>query len=92
MFSKELFGQRLTEARQKNHETQERLGQVLGIGKTQVSQIENGAAATTLERLALICEHYHVSAEYLLGLTDDSTPHGRSPLAPLKGEARIPRR
>lgn len=71
MFSKELFGQRLMEIRQINSETQEQLGSILGIGKSQLSQIERGTASTSIERLALICEHYHVSAEYLLGLTDD---------------------
>ena len=77
MFSKELFGERLTKIRLAKNETQEALGKILGVGKTQVSQIENGTASTTIERLALICEYYHVSAEYLLGLSDDPTPHGR---------------
>ena len=26
------------------------------------------------ERIALICQHYKVSADYLLGLTDDPKP------------------
>ena len=56
MFTKKLFGERLAEVRQKNGETQDQLGVVLGIRKAQVSQIENGVAATTLERFAQICE------------------------------------
>jgi len=34
--------------------------------------LENGKVSTTLEKLALICEHYKVSADYLLGLDDSS--------------------
>ena len=42
MFSKELFGQRLCEIRKKNHETQTDLGNVLGLAKGRVSDMENG--------------------------------------------------
>ena len=71
MFSKELFGQRLRALRKENKETQDHLAEVLGVRKTQISEMENGNRTTTLEKLALICEHYGISADYLLGLTDD---------------------
>ena len=74
MFSKELFGQRLYEIRKKNHETQTDLGAVLGIAKSRVSEIESGKNTTTAERIALICEHYKISADYLLGLSDNPEP------------------
>ena len=74
MFSKELFGQRLYEMRKKNHETQTDLGNVLGLAKSRVSEIESGKNTTTAEKIALICEHYRISADYLLGLTDDPEP------------------
>ena len=74
MFSKELFGQRLYEMRKKNHETQTDLGNVLGLAKSRVSEIESGKNTTTAEKIALICEHYKISADYLLGLTDDPEP------------------
>ena len=75
MFSKELFGQRLLEQRKKRGETQKALAQALGVGDTQILEIEHGRATTTAERIALICEHYGVSADYLLGLTDDPVPN-----------------
>ena len=40
-----------------------------------VSEIERGNRTTSAERIALICEHYGVSADYLLGLTDDPKPN-----------------
>ena len=74
MFSKELFGQRLYEIRKKNHETQTDLGAVLGIAKSRVSEIESGKNTTTAEKIALVCEHYKISADYLLGLSDNPEP------------------
>lgn len=74
MFSKELFGQRISKLRKDFDETQLALGELLGVGKSQISEIERGNRTTTAERIALICQHYHVSADYLLGLTDDPEP------------------
>lgn len=77
MFSVEIFGQRLRIARKACGEKQEELGQLLGVGKSQISELERGTTSTSLERFALICQHYNVSADYLLGLTDESRPYKR---------------
>ena len=74
MFSKKIFGQRIYELRKDAGETQKFLGELIGVKKGQISEIERGNATTTAERIALICEHYKVSADYLLGLTDDPDP------------------
>ena len=74
MFSKELFGARLSEIRIKNRETQDDLGHVIHTGRTTVSEMEHGKKTTTAEKIALICEHYHICSDYLLGLTDDPSP------------------
>ena len=71
MFSRELFGQRLLEIRKQNHETQPDLAQLLNVSKSRISEMEKGINTTTAEKIALICEHYQVSSDYLLGLTDD---------------------
>ena len=71
MFSKQLFAQRVMEVRKLHHETQKGLGLALGVGANAISEIENARKTTTSERLAKICRHYHVSADYLLGLSDD---------------------
>lgn len=70
MFRKEIFSQRLFQVRKENGETQEQLAKFLGVGKSQISEMENGNTYTTLEKLVLICEHYKVSSDYLLGLSD----------------------
>ena len=71
---KDIFSQRLQSLRKSAGENQETLGAVIGIGKTGVSEMENGRKTTTLEKLAVICQHYNVSADYLLGLTDERRP------------------
>ena len=74
MFSKEIFGQRLKAIRKEKKETQDDLALVLDVGKSHISEMERGNRTTTAEKIALICEHYRVSADYLLGLSDDPSP------------------
>ena len=74
MFSKELSGKKLLELRKQNGEKQAVLATLLGVSTGHISEIERGNRATSAERIVLICEHYHVSADYLLGLTDDPEP------------------
>lgn len=71
MFSKEKFAQRIRLLRKERDEKQEDLAEVIGVGKAQISEIERAKRTTTVEKLAAICEHYNVSADYLLGLTDE---------------------
>lgn len=71
MFSKEIFGQRLLDLRKEKNESQEVLAALLHVTKTQISEMENAKKTTTLEKFAILCEHYNVSADYLLGLTEE---------------------
>ena len=80
MFSKELFGAAAYVRSQnaQHHETQTDLGKVhRDIAKSRVSEMECGKKTTTAEKIALICEHYNISSDYLLGLTDDPEPKGQ---------------
>ena len=95
MFSKEIFGQRLKAIRKEKKETQDDLALILDVGKSHISEMERGNRTTTAEKIALICEHYRVSADYLLGLSDDPNPrYGRPPraerFAPPGARRRIP--
>ena len=74
MFSRQLFGQRLLEARKKNKETQADVAELISTTKSYISEMENGKNTTTMEKFAILCEHYKLSADYLLGLSDDHTP------------------
>ncbi len=70
MLNKKEFGLRLRETRKANGEQQQDLADFLEISTAQISDMENGKKTTTLEKLVLICEHYKVSSDYLLGLSD----------------------
>ena len=77
MFDREKFGLRLLILRKQRKLSQGSIAELLGVSSAQVSDMENGKKTTTVEKMALICEHYRVSADYLLGLTDDPTPWRR---------------
>lgn len=74
MFQKEVFAQRLREARNEANEKQADVAQLLGVKPNQVVEMENARKTTTFEKLCKLCEHYNVSADYLLGLIDDPRP------------------
>lgn len=77
MFDQILFGRRLREVRESCGEKQPAIAEVLDVTVPQISDIENGKKGTTLSRFFLICQHYNVSADYLLGLTDEPKPYKR---------------
>ena len=77
MFNKELFGDRLRELRKAAGMKQQELANLLDVTTTQVSDIERGNTTTSMARLYQLCEYFNVSADYLLGLTDDPEPKGQ---------------
>ena len=76
MFNSEIFGQRLRMARKNKGIGQKVIAELLGVTRTQVSDMEKGKTTTSLARLVLLAEFYHVSTDYLLGITDDPTWRG----------------
>lgn len=77
MLDKNLLGQRLLELREKRKISQTAVAALLGVTRTQVSDIENGKSGTSLDRFYQLCEYYKVSADYLLGITDDPAWRGK---------------
>ena len=55
-------------------ESRKNLADLLSVSISQVSEMENGRKGTTMEKLAVLCRHYNISADYLLGLTDEPRP------------------
>lgn len=47
---------------------------VLGIKQPQYSRYESGKREMRGSQIKAICEYYNVSADYLLGLTDEYRP------------------
>lgn len=76
VLDKKKMGQRLSAVRESRGITRRELAEFLSVTKTQISDIENGKSGTNLDRFYQLCEFYHVSADYLLGITDDPTWRG----------------
>lgn len=71
MFQREKFAERLLFLRKKDNVSQEKLAALLGVTRTQISDMENGKTGTSLERLVTLSEFFDVSTDYLLGLSDE---------------------
>ena len=65
---------RVRKLRKARGEQQKDLADAIGATQATVSDIENGRRATSFDKLAAICQHYNVSADYLLGLIDEPRP------------------
>ena len=71
MFAKKIFAERLLEIRKATHAN---IAAALGVSTAFISDMEHGRKTTSIEKLAQICVFYNVSADYLLGLTDEIKP------------------
>ena len=76
MLNLEVFGERLRQLRKENHMVLADVAKLLKTSTTQVGDMENGKSGTTMARLVLLAEYFHVSTDYLLGITDDPTWRG----------------
>lgn len=62
------YYERIKDIREDNEETQTDLAKKLKTSQTQIWRWESGERKITAENLKAICEHYGVSADYILGL------------------------
>ena len=76
METKKIFGERLRELRNDRSVSQMQLANALGLTQNSIGMMERGHRGTTIEKLVLLAEYFHVSTDYLLGITDDSTWRG----------------
>ena len=71
-----LLKDRVYQLRKAEGLTQEQLGAVLGLTHKSISMLESGGRSTTIDKLVILAEHFHVSTDYLVGITDDPTWRG----------------
>ena len=72
-----LVGERLYQLRKARQLSQKQLGDEVGLSHKAISTIESGTRGTTIEKLVLLAKYFHVSTDYLLGITHDPTWRGR---------------
>ena len=64
---------RMRDLREDADLTQREVAKVLGTSQTMYARYERGANELPLRHLIALCRLYHVSADYLLGLTASSS-------------------
>lgn len=57
--------------------TQAQVAEILGSTKNQVGKYERGEQELPIRHLVALCNYYHVSADYILGLPK-GLPYGKS--------------
>ena len=74
-----LLKDRVFQLRKQAGLSQQQLGEVLGLTHKSISMLESGGRSTTIDKLVLLAEYFHVSTDYLLGITDDPAWRGAPP-------------
>ena len=68
-----MFAERMKELREFTEPRlkQKDVGRLLNMSQRKISRLETGAVNPTPEEIVKICKFYKVSADYILGLTND---------------------
>ena len=62
------YWERIKMERKRRKETQEEIAKVINVPQSYYSKQERNEKPIQIEQIKLICEHYGISADYLLGL------------------------
>ena len=65
------FIEKVRGLREDNDLTQKQVADILGTSQTMYARYERGANELPIRHLVTLCKFYNVSADYLLGLTDN---------------------
>lgn len=70
---KKEFGEILSKLRESRNESQQQLADAVGVTRQTLSRYENADRTINIEVMLEIAKHYNVSADYMLGLTENQT-------------------
>lgn len=73
-----IFSQRLKGLLSETKTTWKEVSMTLDIGKNQQKYWEDKDIAPDGKTLCKLCEYFHVTSDYLLGLSDSKTPQGNN--------------
>ena len=65
------YTKRLRDLREDHDKTQQQIADVLGTSQTMYARYERGANELPIRHLLTLCNYYGVSADYILGRTDN---------------------
>lgn len=77
MDKQNVLGERIYQLRKARGLKQKELGEAVGLSHKSISTLESGTRGTTVDKLAQLARYFHVSTDYLLGLTDDPAWRGK---------------
>ncbi len=66
------YVRRIRDLREDADLTQTEVAAILGTSQTMYARYERGANELPLRHLITLCQYYHVSADYILGLEQSS--------------------
>ena len=66
-----MFGERLKETRKELKYSQEKVAEMINISRSNISKYETEDLEPNIETLKMLCDLYKVSADYIIGRTDD---------------------
>lgn len=72
------YPQRLKNLREDNDLKQSELAIVLKTARTYYGEYERGKRPLPIEHLITLCRYYNISADYILGFTDEPKPLPKS--------------
>ena len=70
-YSLSLFGQRLKALRKERKLKQKEMAELLQCAERNYQNLEYGKTNVTATTLMFLCDYFNVSADYLLGRTDE---------------------
>ena len=71
------YYERIKNLRIDSDKTQKEIAELLGTEQSYYAKYENGKRPLPIDRLIILCEFYNVSADYILGLSEN-LPYGLS--------------
>ena len=69
-----IYAQRIRDLREDNDKTQTQIANILKTDQSYYSKYENGIRPLPIEHLITLCRYYNVSADYILGFTNEPKP------------------
>ncbi len=75
----EHYRKRIRDLREDADKTQTEIAELLGTSQTMYARYERGASELPIRHLIRLTEIYHVTSDYILGLSDDRNPHTIDP-------------
>lgn len=69
-----VFSERLKDTRISSSSTQKQVAIAIEIPESQYQKYEHGKIKPSFDGIIKLCNYFNVSANYLLGLSDEPTP------------------